>query len=143
MDGADSSNHGTGKSSQDRVMTALLSIASDPELDPARAELMTRRLRAELAELDVEWVRPAPAGTVPDGAKGADAVTVGAVIVALSASGGVFTALIETVRDWLGRQSGRHRVSLTVDGDSIELELASADERRQLVDAYVRRHTGG
>ena len=124
-------------------MKALLSIASDPELDPDSGERMSRQLRAEIAELDVEWVRPAPAGAVPDGAKGADAVTLGAVVVALSASGGVFTALIETVRDWLGRQSGRHRVSLTIDDDTIELERASTDERRELVDAYIRRHTGG
>jgi hypothetical protein len=43
-------------------------------------------------------------------------------------------------RDWLGRQSARHRISLTIDGDTIELESASAAERRDLVDAYIRRH---
>jgi hypothetical protein len=63
--------------------------------------------------------------------------------VALSASGGVFTALVDTVRDWLGRSAARHRVSLTIDGDTIELERASVDERRELIEAYVRRHTGG
>ncbi|MFI8536324.1 hypothetical protein ACIGMX_39575 [Streptomyces aquilus] len=67
----------------------------------------------------------------------------GAVVVALSASAGVLTALVEMLRDWLGRQSARHRVSLTIDHDTIELEQASADERRELVSAYIRRHSGG
>jgi hypothetical protein len=104
---------------------------------------LARRLRAELAELDVESLALAAAGTAPDGAKGADAVTLGALVVALSASGGVFTALIELLRDWLGRQSARHRISVTIDGDTIELERASAGQQQALLDAYVQRHTGG
>ncbi|HKR49805.1 MAG TPA: hypothetical protein VJT72_09545 [Pseudonocardiaceae bacterium] len=120
----------------------LLVVAPAPELDPEAGERLARRLRAEIAELDVESVRPVPGATAPDGAKGTDAVTLGAIVVALSASGGVFTVLIDTVRDWLGRSSARHRVSVTIDGDTIELEQASAAERRDLVDAYIRRHTG-
>ncbi|WP_369034572.1 MULTISPECIES: effector-associated constant component EACC1 [Streptomyces] len=125
------------------MLEVRLSIAFDPELDPEPAERLTRQLRAEITELDVDSVRPAPVGTVPDGAKGTEALALGAVVVALSASGGVFPTLIETVRDWLGRHSARHRVSLTIDGDTIELDRASAAERRELIDAYVRRHTGG
>jgi len=122
-------------------MSVLLVLAPDPELDWEVGERLTRQLRVEIAELDVESVRPAPAGAAPEGAKG-DSLMLGAVVVALSASGGVFTTLIETLRDWLGRQSVRHRISLTIDGDTIELEQASTDERRDLIDAYVRRHTG-
>ncbi|MFD7445194.1 hypothetical protein [Streptomyces sp. NPDC059909] len=137
------SNHG-GRDSDHApaVIEVLLDITPDPELDPEAAERPLRRLRAEIAELDVESVRPVPVGAAPEGAKGTDPVTLGAIIVALSASGGVFTALVETLRDWLTRQSARHRVSLTVDGDTIELEHASDAERQQLIDAYVRRHSG-
>lgn len=126
----------------DDVMEVLLVIAPDPELDPEAGERVTRRLRTEIADLDVESVRSGPSAPAPDAAKGTDAVALGAVVVALSASGGVFTALIETVRDWLARSSTRHRVSLTIDGDTIELERASDTERRDLIDAYIRRHTG-
>ncbi|MFB6878958.1 hypothetical protein [Streptomyces sp. NPDC056323] len=122
-------------------MEVLLIVVPDPELDPAVGERVTRRLRAEIADLDVDTVRPGPIAPAPDAAKGTDAVTLGAVVVALSASGSVLTSLIETVRDWLGRSSARHRVSLTIDGDTIELERASAAERQALIDAYVRRHT--
>ncbi|MER6425783.1 hypothetical protein [Streptomyces sp. NPDC001137] len=116
-------------------------IAPDPEVEPEAVERLTRRLRIEIAELDIESLSPAPTGASPEGAKGADPVTLGAIVVALSASGGVFTALIETLRDWLSRQPARHRISVTIDDDTIELEQASAAERRDLIDAYIRRHT--
>jgi hypothetical protein len=122
-------------------MNVMLLVAPDPEQDPEAGERAARGLRAEIAELGgVEAVRAVPGGTAPEGAKGPDAVTAGALVVALAASGGVFTALVETLRDWLGRQSARHRISLTIDGDTIELDRASAAERRDLVDAYIRRH---
>ena len=123
------------------IVNLLLVLEPDPELDPEACERLTRQLRTELVELDVESVVPAMGGTAPDGAKGTDPVTLGAVIVALSASGGVFTGLIETLRDWLGRHAGRHRISVTIDGDTIELERATAGQQRDLVDAYVRRHS--
>ena len=122
-------------------MEVLLVVVPDPELDAEAGERVTRQLRAEIADLDIDTVLTCPSVPAPGAAKGADAVTLGAVVVALSASGGVFTALIETVRDWLGRSSAQHRVSLTIDGDTIELERASDAERQALIDAYIRRHT--
>ena len=131
------------ESAQSGVLSALLVVAPDPEVDPETSERLARQLRSEIAELDVESVHPALLSAAPEGAKAADPVTLGSLVVALSASGGVFTTLVETLRDWLGRQSGRHRISLTIEGDTIELERASAGERRELVDAYIRRHTEG
>ena len=130
-----------GEAGAGDIVNLLLVLEPDPELDPEACERLTRQLCSELAELDVESVGLAAGGTVPDGAKGTDPVTLGAVIVALSASGGVFTGLIDTLRDWLGRHAGRHRISVTIDGDTIELERASAAQQRELVDAYVRRHS--
>jgi hypothetical protein len=100
------------------------------------------QLRREIQQLDVEAVTPASREPVPPGAKAADAVTFGAIVVALSASSGVFTSLIETLRDWLGRQTANHRVSVTIEGDTIELERASDQERQALIEAYIRRHEG-
>ncbi|OAR23266.1 hypothetical protein A8W25_27615 [Streptomyces sp. ERV7] len=121
----------------------LLSLTPDEESDAEDTDRLMRRLRAELRELDVDVLRPVPASELPAGAKGGDPVTVGAIVVALSASGGVFTVLIDTLRDWLGRQSARHRISVTIDGDTIELEHATAEERRELIDGFVRRHKAG
>jgi hypothetical protein len=126
-----------------RMTSLSLVVHVDPEVDPERAERLVRRLHGELAELDVTSVSPVAAGPPPERAKGADPVTLGALVVAFSASGGVFTTLVGTLRDWLDRQSGRHRISVTIDGDTIELDRASAAQRQQLLDAFVRRHSGG
>ncbi len=135
---------GNEDASASDVVSVLLVLTPDPELelDSEAGERLTRQLRAELAELDVESADLAVGGIAPEGAKGTDPVTVGAIIVALSASGGVFTALIETVRDWLGRHGRRHRISVTIDGDTLELERATIGQQRELVDAYLRRHSG-
>jgi hypothetical protein len=133
---------GDGGTGDGRLLRLSLVVEPDPELDQEAAERLVRQLRAELGELDVESVAPAVGGVVPDGAKAADPVTIGALVVALSASGGVFTALIETLRDWLGRQSARHRIAVTIDGDTIELERASTEQKAALLAAYVQRHSG-
>lgn len=133
---------GNADASASDVVRVLLVLTPDPELDPEAGERLTRQLRAELAELDIESVDLAAGGIAPDGAKGTDPVTVGAIIVALSASGGVFTALIETVREWLGHHGRRHRISVTIDGDTLELERATAGQQRELIDTYLRRHCG-
>jgi hypothetical protein len=124
-------------------MDVLLGLTPDGDADPEEVEELAARLRAELRELDIEALRPLSDGAPPDGAKAVDPVTVGAVVLALSAPGGVLTSLVETLRDWLGRQSARNRISVTIDGDTLELEQASADERRELIDQFVRRHRSG
>lgn len=118
---------------------ALLSLSAD-DSDAEELDLLSRRLRAELGELDVDVRAAVPAGELPEGAKGADPVTIGSLMVAFSAAGGVFPGLVETLKDWLDRQSGKHRIKLTIDGDTVELERASSAERQQLIDAFVRRH---
>ena len=122
-------------------LSVALVILPDDEAGLEESDRLIRQLRAELAELDADSISLTGAGMVPAGTKASDPVTVGAIVVAMSASGGVFAALIDIVRDWLGRQSGSHRVSVTIDGDTIELERASADEQQTLVEAYLRRHS--
>ncbi|WP_326946718.1 MULTISPECIES: effector-associated constant component EACC1 [unclassified Amycolatopsis] len=119
---------------------ALLRLEADDEADAEELDRLARRLRAELAELDLDVLAAVPAGEPPPGAKAADPVTIGSLVVAFSAAGGVFPGLVETLREWLGRQAGKHRITVTVDGDTVELERATAAERQQLIDAFVRRH---
>jgi hypothetical protein len=117
---------------------ALLRLEAD-DADAEELDRLARRLRAELGELDVDVLAVA-AGELPEGAKAADPVTIGSLVVAFSAAGGVFPGLVETLREWLGRQAGKHRIKVTVDGDTVELERATVAERQQLIDAFVRRH---
>jgi len=118
----------------------LLVLEPEPGVDPDDVERSARRLRVELRELDVESVDSVMSGRAPEGAKGVDPLGLGALLITLSATGGVFTVLMHTARDWLARQATAHRISVTIDGDTIVLEKACAQERSELIDAYIRRH---
>lgn len=121
-------------------MNLLLVLEPDAEFDQEEFERLSRGLRNELVELDIDAIDSVAADPPPSGAKAADPVTIGAVLVALSASGGVFTTLVETLKDWLNRNTGRHKIALTIDGDTIELDAATAGEQKALIDAYIKRH---
>jgi hypothetical protein len=119
----------------------LLALELDEDADPDESERLGRQLRADLARLDVEAVKPASATEVPDGAKGT-AVDWGTLLVTFSVGGGVFTSMIAVARDWLARHSRAQRIKITIDHDTIELDRASTQEREQLISTWVRRHSG-
>ncbi|WP_207957966.1 effector-associated constant component EACC1 [Streptomyces sp. YIM 98790] len=125
-------------------MTVRLAVTPDPDLGLGAedTERLIRRLRAELAGPDVESVRAEPAGPPPGSAPGGPAAP-GSVVVALGTGGGVFATLVDRARVWLGRQAAEHRISLSIDGDTIELERACEEERRALTAAHARRAEGG
>jgi hypothetical protein len=124
----------------DPLRRLTLVVESDADADPVEVDRLVRQLRAELEHVDVEDVEPIGAGAVPEGAKGADPYSIGALLVTLSAAGGVFSLLIETARDWLGRQAAADKISVTIDGDTLVLEKSTKKERGALVEAYIRRH---
>jgi hypothetical protein len=116
-------------------------LLPDPDVDVEECQRLMRRLRDELAELDVEEIIPVAGGPAPPGSKGLDPATLGAIVVAMSASGGVFTSVIGAVKDLLERHAARHRISITIDGDTIELERATVEQQSELVGAYISRHS--
>jgi Effector Associated Constant Component 1 len=94
-----------------------------------------------VADLDVDSVALARGDeAVAVGAKVADPVTVGAIVVALSASGGVFTSLIGVLKDWLDRHRADHKIIVTIEGDTLELDRATVEQQRELIAAYLGRH---
>ncbi|MEV6428272.1 hypothetical protein [Nocardia sp. NPDC051463] len=115
----------------------VMDLTADFYTDVGR---LTRQLRAELFELGIDSVALVRDGPAPDAAKSADAVTVGALVIALSASCGVFTTVIETLRDWLDRQAAARKISVTIGGDTIELERATAEQRGALIEAFLVQH---
>lgn len=124
-----------------RQLTVVVEAESDA--DPAELDQLVRRLHTELRNTDVEDIEPVSSEQVPPGAKGADPASIGALLVTLSAAGGVFSMLIQTTRDWLGRQATADKISVTIDGDTLVLEKSSEAERTALVEAYIRRHEAG
>ena len=121
-------------------MELLVVLEPEAGADAEETDLLGRSLRRELRSLDVDDVAPVPAGESPPGSKGVDAASATQLLVTLSASGGVFAMVVATVRDWLSRRSGGSTVTLTIDGDTLELSNATAAERAELVETFVRRH---
>jgi Effector Associated Constant Component 1 len=125
----------------ERPLALLLALEPGQDADDDEAERLGRQLGAELRELDVDSVQPAAERPAPDGAKGV-AVSLAELLVTMSGTGGVLATVVATIRDWLGRRRDAGRVVLTIDGDTLELSSATTAERTELVDAFVRRHSG-
>ena len=124
-------------------MELLVTLEPETGADAEETDSLGRSLRRELRSLDVDDVAAAAAGEAPAGAKGIDAAAATELLVTLSASGGVLAMVVATVKDWLARRAGGHKITLTVDGDTLELDGASPAERAQLIDTFVRRHQQG
>jgi hypothetical protein len=103
--------------------------------DPEFADRGIRQLRRELGDFDTRDVRT----VAPDRSKG-DAATVGAIAVALGGAGGMVPLLIAILRDWLGRRRPHKTVKLKIGKDSIELDAASADQKQELIEAFLHKH---
>jgi hypothetical protein len=132
--------HGVDRSPDSALRDLVLVVEPTSDVDPDEVDRSFRQLRAELRDLDVESITLINHENVPTGAKGADPVTLSALLITLSATGGVFPALIETLRDWLARHVATRRISVTIDGDTIVLEEGSEHERDALIKTYMRRH---
>jgi hypothetical protein len=133
-------DHGIDRRSDSALRDLVLVVESEPDADPDEVDRLVRQLHVELKDLDVESVSPVTAENAPLGAKGVDSVSLGALLITLSATGGVFAVLVQAVGDWLARHAAARRISVTIDGDTIVLEKSSAQERTALIEAYIRRH---
>ena len=123
-----------------RAMELTVTLDPDPDTDPEDRERLGRQLRDELRALDVDRVATVEGGPPPDGAKSGTGAVLTEWLVTLSAGGGVFVTLIATVKDWLARRADAHKVTVTIDGDTLELSAATPVERTELIEAFVRRH---
>jgi len=112
------------------------------EGDAEEIDEMTRALRNQLLELDVDDVSPVPVGPPPVGSKGgADVAAIGALLVQLATSSGL-TAVVSTIVNWL-RSGGPRTVKLSIGGDTLEVTGATSGQQQQLIDDWLSRHAGG
>ena len=84
----------------------IVTLDAEPDTDTEDLERLTRQLREELAELDVE-ADLMTGGPAPANAKAGDAITWGALLLTLAASGGAITTLINVLQAWLTRHDRR------------------------------------
>jgi hypothetical protein len=110
--------------------------------DEARLEELALMLRQELLALNVRSVEPYAEGEAPDGSRSALAAIAGMLTVSLQPGLAVVGAVVAVVRDWLRRSGSGRTVKIAIDGDVIELTGASDEVQQQLVDAWVKKHSG-
>jgi hypothetical protein len=123
-----------------RPVELTVVLEPDPETDPEDRERLGRQLRNELRELDVDDVSAVEGPPPPDGSKSGVVASLTELLVTMSGGGGVIVTVIATIRDWLSRRGAGHKVTVTIDGDTLELSSATPAERAELVETFVRRH---
>jgi len=117
---------------------------SEEGADTERLAVLTRYLRSELLQLDVESVRALPADQPQPGTRAFDVTIVGALLVDLGQAAEGLRSVVSVVRDWLRRGEGNGRtVRLELDGDSLELSRASEADQRRLIELFIRKHSTG
>ncbi|MFF0342032.1 hypothetical protein [Kribbella sp. NPDC004875] len=114
----------------------------ETEADEGQLETLALLLRQELLLLDVRAVEPYQDGDAPEGSKGGLAAVAGLLSVSLAPGLQALGSVIVVIREWVRRGGSSRTVKLTVDGDVIELTGATGQMQQQLIDAFVRRHTG-
>ena len=121
----------------DQIQLKLV-INTTLDTDDRELDRLTRQLRREILEMDVEDVALVESEEAPAGAKG-DTITLGALLVTAAASGSLFPGLFDLLKSWLTRH-GLRSVTLEIDGDKLEVKGISAKEQQQLIDAWMSRH---
>jgi hypothetical protein len=121
------------------VGTELKVELFEPDADPEAVDELTRHLRLELLELDVDSVSPVVAGPAPAGSKGLELAAIGALLVQVAGSVDAVSTVVSTLRSWLRRGgSSRRSLKISVDGHTLELTSATDAQQQQLVDEFVR-----
>jgi hypothetical protein len=111
------------------------------ELDPERLDYMTRQLRGELLDLDVEAVDLVQLEELPEGTKAADAVTLGALAVTVLPN--FLPKVVEFLQTWTLRGEGRKvKVKSQVGDRSIELEYTPQAMSQEELKTLVQTLTG-
>jgi hypothetical protein len=123
-----------------QTVNLTLHVDAGEEADADELDRVTRQLLDELQELEVESAELVSAEGIPEGTKSAEAVTLGALAVAVLPA--AVEKLIEFLKAWSLRGEGRKMKIKTEVGDrSVELEYSpsemSPSEVKQLVETLV------
>jgi hypothetical protein len=117
-----------------------LRIQVDAGDDPEQRDDLTRRLRAELLQLDVERVDVPAAGEAPPGARAVDVAAIGALVVGVGQAATAVGAIVATIQSFLARSGGGGSVEIaTPDGASIKVSGRLSPEQKELVRRFVDR----
>jgi hypothetical protein len=114
----------------------LLQVVAAADGDAEELAELTDNLRRRVLELDIDDARPARAGEVPAGAKSAEAVTTGVLILTMAPA--LLSATVTLLQSWLAnRKVGT--IKITRGTDSIELVDPSKADQRALIEDFLAR----
>jgi hypothetical protein len=124
------------------VQPTCLAIEVDAGADAGAEELdqLTMQLWRELSELDLDPVERARQGVAPAGARAADVLALGTLLVAMAKPLAVLPAVVGVIRTWLAGR-GERSVKLEIDGDVLEVTGLTSDDQRRLISSWIDRHT--
>ncbi|MDZ7689573.1 MAG: hypothetical protein U5K69_00125 [Balneolaceae bacterium] len=109
----------------DRPAQLLVQVKTE-DGDPDEIDRLTRQLLLELREEDVESAELAREDNLPPGAKSVEAVTLGAIVMAVLPN--AIPKIIELVQSWIERGTGRNVVFKgQINGENVEFEGSSKD----------------
>ncbi|HEY6182081.1 MAG TPA: hypothetical protein VIW67_07540 [Terriglobales bacterium] len=118
-----------------------LQVDSGNVLTPDELDRVTRSLRHDLSEQDVQSVEFSRDAKVPAGAKSAEAVALGSLAVAVLPV--AIPKVIEFLRDWLMRGENRTlKLKLQVGGNSAEIEYNPGSVSTNEIEALAGKLTG-
>ncbi len=124
----------------ERIARLGLCIETDSPSRPEELAKLAAQLRKQLLELDIERADPATAGPAPPGTRSGELLMAGALIVVLTQSSDLFTALVERVQSWISLDRQRS-VKLEIDGDVLEINGIARKDQRELIQHWINRHT--
>jgi Effector Associated Constant Component 1 len=119
--------------------SVIVGVDAGPDVDEEELSQLSRWLRDDILELDVERVDYAT-NVAPTGAKSGAAANLAELIISLSNSA-VLTALVGVLRTWVSRDSKR-KVSIQFGGDKLEITGAPGDQDARLISRWLATHAG-
>jgi uncharacterized protein YjiS (DUF1127 family) len=124
----------------ERLAQLDVRIEAEPDADREELVALAVRLREWLLPVGVEAVGFVAAGPAPPGTRSAGMFVAGVLTVLVGRSSELLAKLIDVVQSWLS-SSGTRSVRLELDGDVLEVTGITRGDQRELIRAWIDRHT--
>lgn len=116
-----------------------VTLDAEPDTDAEDLERLTRQLRDELSDLDVQ-ANFVTGGPAPANTKAGDVIEWGTLLLTLAASGGVITTLINAIQTWLTNRNQPAAVTVEMGGDKLQITGNPTDEQQRIIEAFLHRN---
>ena len=116
----------------------IVTLDAEPDTDAEDLERLTRQLRDELSELDVQ-ADLVTGGSAPANTKAGDVIEWGTLLLTLAASGGVITALINAIQAWLTNRNQPATITIETGGDKLQITGNPSPEQQRTIEAFLQR----